>query len=75
MTLGGTGAIYKLNDFVVVKIPRDPDELDHAAEQRVFDLLGRHSPHPNVVRRFLRIPGATFLELLPGGDLASLLRA
>ncbi|KAF2785473.1 hypothetical protein K505DRAFT_330977 [Melanomma pulvis-pyrius CBS 109.77] len=75
MTLGGIGAIYKLNDFVVVKVPRDPLEPDHATEQRVFDILERYPAHPNLVRSFLRIPGRTFLERLPSGDLASLLCA
>ncbi|KAF2254150.1 kinase-like protein [Trematosphaeria pertusa] len=74
MTLGGIGAIYKLNDFVVVKVPRDPVEPDHAAEQRVFDILERYPAHPHLVRSFFRIPARTFLERLPGGDLASLLR-
>jgi len=75
LTLGGTGLIFQLNEFVVVKIPRDPGEPDHATEQRVSDVLEvHHPPHPNLLQSLLRVPGATFLERLPGGDLASLLR-
>lgn len=72
--LGGIGAVFQLNDLVVVKIPRDPAEPDHATEQRVFEKIEVHPPHPNLLRSFLRVPGATFLERLPRGDLASLLR-
>jgi serine/threonine protein kinase len=74
ISLGGIGAIYRLNALVVVKVPRDKEEPDHATEQSVFDTLERYPAHPHLLRSFLRLPGATFLECLPGGDLASLLR-
>jgi len=75
MTLGGIGAIYRLNDSIVVKVPRDPGEPDHSIEQYIFDTLERYPSHPNSIRSFLRIPSATFLKRLPDGDLASFLRA
>lgn len=75
ISLGGIGAIYKLNACIVVKIPRYKDDPDHATEQSIFDILESHPPHPNLVTSFLRVPNATFLEFLPGGDLASRLWA
>jgi serine/threonine protein kinase len=73
ISLGGIGFVYKLNDSVAVKIPRADNGPDHAIEQAIFERLESHPPHPHVIRSFLRIAGATFLEFLPGGDLASLL--
>ena len=39
ISLGGVGAIYKLNACIVVKIPRCKDEPDHASEQLTVDRL------------------------------------
>ncbi|TAQ86073.1 hypothetical protein B7494_g5611 [Chlorociboria aeruginascens] len=47
--------------------PRYPDEPDHGTEQSIFDILETHASHPNLVTSFIRIPNATFPELLPGG--------
>lgn len=48
LTVGGMGLIYQLNDFVVMKVPSDPNERfgeenvsDHATEQRIYDIFER----------------------------------
>jgi hypothetical protein len=73
ISLGGMAFIHKLNAYIVAKTPRAEDEPGHAIEQSIFETLESHPPHRHLVRSILRVPGATFLAFLPGGDLASLL--
>ncbi|PVH79396.1 hypothetical protein DL98DRAFT_461192 [Cadophora sp. DSE1049] len=60
---GGSSHIYRLNHFILVKVPREKgDEAAHALEQANFDVIERHGRYPNLVNSFYRLPGVTFLE-------------
>ncbi|KAK0102243.1 hypothetical protein ONS95_005866 [Cadophora gregata] len=61
--IGGSSKIYRLNPFILVKVPREKgDEEAHALEQAAFDIIERYGRFPNLVTSFYRAPGVTFLE-------------
>ena len=72
---GVTGTVYQLNAFIAVKKARlgEDQESDHANEQRIFELLEKHSPIPHLIRCYYRTSKNTFLELAPNGSVAMLL--
>lgn len=74
LSRGGIGTVCQVNDVVAVKIAREGEEPDHAKEQVILSTLELCTPCPYLVQSFFRVPQITFLELLPNGDLASLLR-
>lgn len=74
LSRGGIGTVYQVNAFIAVKIAREGEAEDHAKEQEIFATLELSPPCPYLVQSFFRVPEMTFLELLPNGDLASLLR-
>ncbi|CAG8983302.1 hypothetical protein HYALB_00002740 [Hymenoscyphus albidus] len=71
---GGSSAIYSLNHFIVVKVPRSKDDDDeHTAEQVIFDIIESSKRHPNLVASYYRVQSATFLEFA-GLNLESMLQ-
>lgn len=74
LSLGSTGFMFRLNDYIVAKKVRPGREANMAQEQDVFAILERHPPSPYIIRRFFHTKEATFLEYARNGDLASLLR-
>ena len=72
---GATGTVYQLNKFIAVKRARlgEDEEIYHANEQRIFELLERYLQIPHLIRCYYRTPKNTFLELVPNGSVAMLL--
>jgi len=71
---GGSSAIYRLNPFIVVKVPRSKgDRDDHAKEQANFDIIETYERHPNLVISYHRVQFATFLEFA-GANLGFMLQ-
>lgn len=70
------GGVYQINEFIAVKSVHAGEEemADHINEQAIFTKLESHPPCPYLVQSFYRVPKETFLELLPNGDLAAVLR-
>jgi atypical protein kinase C zeta type len=69
ISLGGIGAIYKLNVCIIVKIPCYKDEPDYTTKQSIFNILESYLLYLNLVTSFLRVLNTTFLEFLLGGNL------
>jgi atypical protein kinase C zeta type len=49
ISLGGIGAIYKLNTYIMVKIPCYKNEPDYTIKQSIFNILESYLPHLNLV--------------------------
>lgn len=75
LSLGAVGWVYKINDRIALKYPRQPGCANFAHEIKIFDILERHSPPPDIVQSFLRVPEGIFLAYLSGGTLDQRLRA
>ncbi len=75
LSLGAVGWVYKIDDRIALKYPRQPGCAKFAHEIKIFDILERHSPPPDIVQSFLRVPEGNFLALLSGGTLDQRLRA
>lgn len=75
LSLGAVGWVYKINDRIALKYPRQPGCAKFAHEIKMFDILERHSPPPDIVQSFLRVPEGNFLAFLSGGTLDQRLRA
>lgn len=72
---GVTGSVYQLNAFIAVKRARkgEDEQTDQANEQKIFQVLERHSPIPYLFRCYYQRPNDTFLEFAPNGCIATLL--
>jgi len=72
---GATGTLYRLNDFIAVKVSREgSDEMaDHANEQSLFKKLRGFQPIPFSIRCYHQTSRSTFLELASNGSIAMLL--
>ncbi|KAL2840804.1 kinase-like domain-containing protein [Aspergillus pseudoustus] len=69
LSVGAVGWVYRINDRIVLKYPKDTDDAAFSREIKVFDMLQKHDICPDIVRSFLRVPNGIFLEYLSGGSL------
>ncbi|KAM5457436.1 putative protein kinase C [Microsporum audouinii] len=75
LSLGAIGLVYKIDEEIVLKIPRENRSDAFSREIKMFDLFEKHNPCPMVVQSFLRVPEGNFLALLSGGTLDQRFRA
>ncbi|EFE31571.1 uncharacterized protein ARB_01471 [Trichophyton benhamiae CBS 112371] len=75
LSLGATGLVYKIDEEIVLKIPRETGSDAFLREIEMFDLFEKFSPCPMIVQSFLRVPEANFLAFLSGGTLDQRFRA
>lgn len=73
LSLGSTGITFKLSKSIAVKKVRPGQEAHFANERNVFKILALH-PSPYIIQSFYQTQKSIFLEYLPGGDLAALVR-
>ncbi|KAH8663712.1 kinase-like domain-containing protein [Tricladium varicosporioides] len=69
LSWGEAGRVYKVSEGIVLKYSIKDNDLRICNEYRIFDLLETHPPCPDLVRSFLRLPNANFLQSLSGGTL------
>ena len=75
LSYGNLGWVYKINERIVVKIPRKKGNESFTREIQAFDIFEQHPPCPNIAQSFLRIPQGIFLPCFKGGTLEQRLRA
>ncbi|KAF2452532.1 serine/threonine protein kinase [Lineolata rhizophorae] len=76
ISLGAVGAVYKINDRIALKIPREADRNKFAIEIATYDTLERHRPPcPDIAQSFLRTPDANFLAFYSHGTLDKRIRS
>ncbi|GBF64961.1 hypothetical protein TMEN_7678 [Trichophyton mentagrophytes] len=75
LSLGATGLVYKIDEEIVLKIPRETGSDAFLRENKMFDLFEKFEPCPMIVQSFLRVPEGNFLAFLSGGTLDQRLRA
>ncbi len=75
LSRGAVGWVYKIDDRIALKFPREPGCANFAHEIKIFDILERHSPPPEILQSFLRVPEGNFLAFLSSGSLDERLRA
>ncbi|KAH8587235.1 kinase-like domain-containing protein, partial [Bisporella sp. PMI_857] len=71
---GATSIVYKVNFFIVVKCPTTEGHEDFVKENRIFDILTKHPPCPELVASFLRFDNANFLEYMSRFSLSERLQ-
>jgi atypical protein kinase C zeta type len=74
LSIGAVGFVYQIDSCVVLKFPRDQNDECFSREVEIFDLFEKHSPCPDIVQSFLRVPQGNFLAYLSGGTLEQRLR-
>lgn len=74
LSIGAVGFVYQIDSCVVLKFPRDQNDERFSREMEIFDLFEKHSPCPDIVQSFLRVPEGNFLAYLSGGTLEQRLR-
>ncbi|KAL4876429.1 hypothetical protein BJY04DRAFT_223062 [Aspergillus karnatakaensis] len=74
LSVGAIGWVYRINDRIVLKYPRNTGDPAFSHELEFFDILEKHEICPDIVRSFLRVPDGIFLEYLQGGTLEQRLK-
>lgn len=69
LSVGAVGWVYRINERIALKYPKDTNDSAFSREVKVFDMLEKHDICPDIVRSFLRVPDGIFLEYLSGGSL------
>lgn len=72
---GATSWVVKVNDGVVLKIPREPGSCEFDHELKMYDILDSAAPCPDIICSFFRLPEGNFLALASGGTLRQRLTA
>jgi serine/threonine protein kinase len=75
LSTGAVGWVFKINDRIALKFPRQPGCRKFGHELEIFDILEKSDPCPDIIQSFLRVPEGNFLALLRGGTLDQRLRA
>lgn len=65
-----TGTVYQLNTFIAIKIAcaGEDQQVDHANEQEMFQILGNRSPIPDLIRCYFQRSNDIFLDLVSNGE-------
>ncbi|CRG85928.1 hypothetical protein PISL3812_02931 [Talaromyces islandicus] len=66
---GPSASFTKLALVSLSSTPRDQDDDAFSREMDMFDIFEKHSPCPDIVQSFLRVPDGDFLAYLSGGTL------
>jgi atypical protein kinase C zeta type len=69
LSVGAVGWVYRINERIVLKYPKDTDDTAFNREVQVFHLLEKHDICPDIVQSFLCVPNGIFLAYLSGGSL------
>jgi len=75
LSLGAVGWVHRIGDCIVLKYPRQPGCENFAREIEMYDIFEKHTPCPDIVQSFLRVPAGNFLAFLRRGTLDQRLRA
>ncbi|KAF4240501.1 hypothetical protein CNMCM8980_001150 [Aspergillus fumigatiaffinis] len=57
LSVGAVGWVYRINERIVLKYPKDTDDTAFNREVQVFHLLEKHDICPDIVQSFLRHTG------------------
>ena len=69
LSWGEVGLVYKVSEDIALKYSIKDDDSRICNEYRIFDMLEIHPPCPHLVRSFLRLPNANFLQFHSGSTL------
>lgn len=75
LSAGAVGWVFKINDRIALKFPRQPGSTKFAHEIKIFNIFEKFDPCPDIIQSFLRVPEGNFLAFLSGGTLDQRLRA
>ncbi|KAL4913012.1 serine/threonine protein kinase [Aspergillus aurantiobrunneus] len=68
---GAISFVYEVHPHIVVKVPRCEDSMERFQnELKIYDILSRHPPCPQLVQPFYYTDKGIFLEYMPDESLA-----
>ncbi|KAL9124461.1 MAG: hypothetical protein Q9217_006206 [Psora testacea] len=71
---GGNSIVYKVSDSIVLKRPSIEGQAQFVKENRIFEMLAKHSPCSELVCSFLQTDNGNFLEYMSQFSLAERLQ-
>jgi len=73
VSLGAIGLVYKINDRLALKTPREAGNEQFAHELSIYDILEESPTCPDIPRSFLRVANGNFMDFCNGSSLDQLL--